>query len=79
VNDYEDSRISQGNMYCNACFINVLNAILGIRGVYEMDIDMHSKMIRLQMENEAMGKKKIQTLVSAALTVGAQPALVPAC
>jgi copper chaperone CopZ len=67
----------QNNMYCNACFINVLNAILSIRGVHEMDIDMQRKRIRLQIENEAMGKKKIQALISTALTVGAIPALAP--
>lgn len=67
----------QNNMYCNSCFINALNAILGIRGVQAMDIDMQSKTIRLQMENEAMGKRKIQALVSVALTSGVRPALAP--
>ncbi|MPN18899.1 hypothetical protein SDC9_166264 [bioreactor metagenome] len=40
-----------------------------------MDVDMKSKIIRLQMANEAMGKKKIQALVNAALTSRVKPAI----
>lgn len=67
----------QNNMYCNYCMMNVLNAILGIHGVYAMDIDMRSKTISLQLENQAVGKRKIQALVSAALVYGVRPALAP--
>ena len=66
----------QRNMYCNACLANVINAILGIKGVYEFNIDMKNKTIHLQLENETMGKKKIQELINVAITTGQTTAMV---
>ena len=60
----------QRNMYCNACISNVINAILKIRGVSEFEVDMKSKIIRLQLYSEAPGRKKIQAMINAAITKG---------
>lgn len=63
----------QSNMYCNTCFINAVSALAEVKGVREMDVDMQSKTIRLQVDNEAMGRKKIRELVNRAITDGRPP------
>jgi copper chaperone CopZ len=63
----------QSNMYCNNCFIHAIDALAELKGVYSMDVDMQTRTIRLQMANDAMGKKKIQALVNAALTSQVKP------
>ena len=68
----------QRNMYCNACITNVVNAILKIRGVYEFDVDMKSKIIRLQLSSKAPGRKKIQALINSAIAKGTTYALAAA-
>jgi copper chaperone CopZ len=68
----------QNNMYCNVCFINAVTALAGIDGVRELDVDKASKTIRLQMDNAAMGRKKIQELVNRAITGGRPPTLAHA-
>jgi hypothetical protein len=57
----EKNEFRQGNMYCNACFMNVLNALSEVCGIQELDIGMQ-KVIRVQglwrrdtMRKEGMG------------------------
>lgn len=68
----------QSNMYCSSCFVNAVSALAEVDGVREMDVDMQSKTIRLQVDNDAMGRKKIQELVNRAITNGAPPAIAHA-
>ncbi|GHU66477.1 hypothetical protein FACS1894184_04560 [Clostridia bacterium] len=60
----------QNNMYCNVCFSHALEAISGISGVRELDVDMRSKKIRLLVDNSSMGRRKIQECVNRAITGG---------
>ncbi|GHU78118.1 hypothetical protein FACS1894188_13100 [Clostridia bacterium] len=68
----------QSNMYCNICFMNAVNALTKIDVVQQLDVDLQSKTIRLQMDSAAMGKKNIQELVNKAVKGGFPPALAHA-
>jgi hypothetical protein len=42
--------------------MNAVNALTKIDGVRQLDVDLQSRIIRLQMDSAAMGKKRYRNL-----------------
>lgn len=62
--------LKQVNMLCHRCLLNVVNALSGIDGIQNLDVNLENKRIKIVYLNEKFSRQRIQDIVNESITRG---------
>ena len=62
--------LSQYNMLCDKCLINVVKCLSNLHGIEDLELSLESKRIKVLYKDKTFSKKMIQNMINETILTG---------